>query len=338
MTEFCKNYKGWICVKKIMILLALVLLLAACSNSESASSGKEFPSKNIEIIAPASPGGGWDLTARSIQKGLTDNELVDQNINVINKPGGGGEVGWKYLESKDAHHLAINSSLVLTNNLLGSSELTYKDFTPIAILATEWQSLAVPADSKYKNLEDLMTQLKKDPSSIKVGVGPALGNDDHLSFVQAAREYGVDPTEVDFLVYEGGGDVVTALLGHHVDVVTTSLSEVKDQYLADKVNILAVSSGERLEDIKDVPTYKEQGVDMEFPHWRGVMGPPDMSEEEIAYWDEKLGEMVETDEWTEVLKNNNWDDFYKDSKETKKFLDEQVELYEGLVNDSGLAK
>ncbi|ASK64378.1 hypothetical protein CFK37_11065 [Virgibacillus phasianinus] len=322
----------------MFLFVLLVLLLAACSNSESASSGKDYPSKNIEVIAPASPGGGWDLTARSIQKVLTDNELVDQNINVINKPGGGGEVGWKYLQSKDSHHLAINSSLVLTNNLLGSSDLTYKDFTPIATLATEWQSLAVPADSKYGSLEELMKQLKKDPSSIKVGVGPALGNDDHLSFVQAAREYGVNPTEVDFLVYEGGGDVVTALLGHHVDVVTTSVSEVHDQHLAGKVKILAISSEKRLEDLKEVPTFKEQGVDMVFPHWRGVMGPPDMTEEEIAYWDEKLGKMVETEEWKDVLKNNNWEGFYKDSKETKKFLDEQAELYEGLVKDSGLVK
>lgn len=323
-------------MKRSIIFLLLILLLTACSNA--ASGGKDFPTKNIEVIAPASPGGGWDLTARSIQKGLTDNDLVNKNINVVNKPGGGGEVGWKYLQSKDAHHLAVNSSLVLTNNLLGTSALTYKDFTPIATLATEWQSLAVPANSEYETLEELMEQLKKDPKSIKVGVGPALGNDDHLSFVQAVRENGIDPADIDFLVYEGGGDVVTALLGNHVDVVTTSISEVKEQHLAEKVKVLAVSSDERLNELDDVPTYKEQGIDMVFPHWRGVMGPPDMSEEEIAYWDEKLGEMVETDEWQKVLDNNDWDGFYKDSKETKQFLEEQSKLYEGLVNDSGLTK
>ncbi|KPH72141.1 MULTISPECIES: Bug family tripartite tricarboxylate transporter substrate binding protein [Bacillaceae] len=322
--------------KFLFVVLFLGFILGACSNSTS--SGGDFPSKNIEIIAPASPGGGWDLTARSVQKILTDNELVDANINVINKPGGGGEVGWKYLQSKDAHHLAVNSSLLLTNNLLGSSELTYKDFTPIAMLATEWQTLTVPADSEFETLEDLMAQLKKDPKSIKVGVGPALGNDDHLSFVQAVRENDVDPKQVDFLVYEGGGDVVTALMGNHVDVVTTALSEVKEQYLAGDVRILAVSSGERLDDLPDVPTYSEQGVEMEFPHWRGIMGPKDMSEDEIAYWDKQIGEMVKTEEWEQMLENNDWDDFYKNSQETKAFLDEQHELYQGLVNDSGLVE
>ncbi|MCP3740061.1 tripartite tricarboxylate transporter substrate binding protein [Rossellomorea sp. BNER] len=323
-------------MKKLGILLIVFFMMVVTACSNSASGSKEFPSKNIEIIAPASPGGGWDLTARSVQKVLKDNELVDENINVINKPGGGGEVGWKYLESKDSHYLAINSSLLFTNNLLGQSKLTYEQFTPIATLATEWQALAVPVDSKYETASQLLDAMKKDPKSIKIGVGPALGNDDHLSLVQAASSKGIDPSKLDFLVYEGGGDVVTALLGGHVDTVTTSLSEVKEQHLAGKLKILAISSGKRLEDLKDVPTWKEEGVDLVFPHWRGIMGPPDMTEEEIAYWDEKIGKMVKSDEWKKMLENNDWEDFYKDSKETEVFIKEQAELYEELVNNSGL--
>lgn len=325
-------------MKKLLLVAAAAFALVGCSDSNASGGEGSFPEKNLEIVAPASPGGGWDLTARSVQKLLQDNDLVDQNINVLNKPGGGGEVGWKYLEGKDAHTLAVNSSLVLTNNLLGSSDMTYEDFTPLATLATEWQSLAVTPDSEYQSLEELMNQMKKDPSSINIGVGPALGNDDHLSLVQAAKEFGVDPKKLNFLVYEGGGDVATALLGGHVDVVTTSVSEVKDQHLAGKVKILAVSSGERLEELDDVPTYKEQGVDMEFPHWRGIMGPPDMTEEQIAFWDEKLGAMVETEQWNEIMENNDWSGFYKNSEETQKFMDEQNELYTTLVEESGMAK
>lgn len=339
LIAFVKNKKGVEKMKKFLfVTAAAALAMVGCSDSGASGGGEDFPQKNLEVVAPASPGGGWDLTARSVQKLLQDNDLVEENITVSNKPGGGGEVGWKYLQGQDAHSLAVNSSLLLTNELLGSSDLTYEDFTPLATLATEWQSLAVSPDSEYQSLEDLMKQMKEDPSSINIGVGPALGNDDHLSLVQAAKEFGVDPKKLNFLVYEGGGDVVTALLGGHVDVVTTSLSEVKEQHLADKINILAVSSSERLEELDDVPTYKEQGVDMEFPHWRGIMGPPDMTEEEIAFWDEKLGAMVETDQWNEVMENNDWSGFYKNSEETQQFMEEQHDLYTTLVEESGMAK
>lgn len=325
-------------MKKLGILILSIVLLSACSSGR-ASNSADYPSKNIEIVAPASPGGGWDLTARSVQKILKDNKLVKGNVNVINKPGGGGEVGWNYLHSKDSHNLAVNSSLLLTNNFLGQSKLTHKEFTPLATLATEWQAIAVSVDSPYKSINDLMDQIKKDPKSIKIGVGPGLGNDDHLAFVQVADMKGITPADLNFLVYDGGGgDVVTALMGNHVDAVTTSLSEVKDQHLAGKLRILTVSSDKTLEELEDVPTLQEEGIDMVFPHWRGIMGPPDMTEEEIKYWDEKLTEMVKTDEWKKLLENNDWDDFYQNSEETKAFFDEQEKLYKDLINDSGLVK
>ncbi|WP_455663262.1 tripartite tricarboxylate transporter substrate binding protein [Pradoshia sp.] len=328
-------------MKKMVVFgLLVTLMLSACSSGSSSSNGNaEYPSKNIEIVAPASPGGGWDITARSVQKILGDAKLTDGNINVINKPGGGGEVGWNYLNQKDSHYLAVNSSLLLTNNLLGQSKLTHKDFTPLATLATEWQSIAVPVDSPYESINDLLDMIKKDPKSIKIGVGPGLGNDDHLSFVQAAVMKGINPKDLNFLVYDGGGgDVVTALLGHHVEVITTSLSETKGQHLAGKLKILAVSSDERLEELEDVPTLEEEGIDMVFPHWRGIMGPPDMTEEEISYWDEKLSKMVETDMWKELVENNDWENFYQNSTDTKKFMEEQEQLYKELIDDSGLIK
>ncbi|KZE38674.1 hypothetical protein AV656_07160 [Bhargavaea cecembensis] len=324
-------------MKKWLLIAGATLVLAGCGNS-NAEDGSDFPNKNIEIVAPASPGGGWDLTARSVQKALQDNDLVTENINVQNKPGGGGEVGWKYLEKKDAHTLAVNSSLVITNNLLGTSELTHEQFTPLAILSTEWLSIAVAPDSPYSNIEELMNAIKEDPKSIKIGVGPALGNNDHLSLVQLAGEYGIDAKDLNFLVYEGGGDVVTALLGGHVDFVTTSMSEVKEQHLAGKLKILGISAEEREEDLEDVPTYQEQGVDMVFPHWRGIMGPPGMTEEEIAYWDEQLAAMAETELWQEIVENNDWESYYMNSEETSAFLKEQTAMYKGLVEDAGMGQ
>ena len=314
--------------------LSIIFVLGACSSEGSGQ--KEFPSKNVELIAPASPGGGYDATSRAIQKILTDEKLVDQNMTVVNKPGGNGEVGWKYLQSKDAHSLAIDSSLIVTNNILGASDLTYEDLTPLAILTTEWISYAVPIDSPFEDAQELMEHLKEDPSSIKIAVAPGLGNNDHLSFIEAAKTYGIDVTKLNFLVYDGGGDVVTALLGGHVDFGISSLSEFIDQHEAEKFKIVAVSSDERIEGLGDVATWKEQGVDMVFPHWRGIVGPADMADEEIAYWDEIISKLVETEAWQTLLKNNEWEPYYKDSKETMKFLEEQQSKYEVLIKDSGL--
>jgi tripartite-type tricarboxylate transporter receptor subunit TctC len=173
---------------------------------------------------------------------------------------------------------------------------------------------------------------------LKIAVAPSLGNDDHLAFVKAAKTFGVDVKKLDFLVGGSGGDTVTALLGHHVDVATMSVSEAEEQYKAGKFRILAVTSDKRIKGLENVPTWKEQGVDMVFPHWRGIMGPPNMTKEQIAYWDKKLSKMVKTDDWKKILKNNEWESFYKDSKETEKFLEEQNKMYTDLIKASGLNK
>ena len=117
-----------------------------------------------------------------------------------------------------------------------------------------------------------------------------------------------------------------------------SVSEASEQYKADRLDIVGVSSEERLDELPEVPTFKEQGVDLVFPHWRGVMGPPDMTEEEIAYWDERLQQMVETEEWQTILENNQWDDYYMDAEETEQFMDEQEQTYEELLTNAGLTE
>lgn len=318
-----------------MLMLTVVLVLGACSNGSAES---DYPSKDLELVAPATPGGGWDTTARAIQNVLDKEGLVEQNINVVNKPGGGGEVGWQYLKGQDSHSLAINSSLVIANNLLGQSELTYEEFTPLAVLATEWISVAVPSDSDIKDGVDMLDQLKEDPKSLKIAVGPALGNNDHLSFVRVAEEYGVDVSQLEFMIYESGGDVLTALLGGHVDVATLSISESLDQHLSGNIDIIATTADAPIPEDESIQSWQDQGIDFTFPHWRGIMGPPDMTEEEIAHWDETFSQMVESEEWQKVLENNGWEDYYMNSEDTKAFLDEQNTMYEDLMKKAGLTE
>ncbi|MFQ3905428.1 tripartite tricarboxylate transporter substrate binding protein [Staphylococcus parequorum] len=320
----------------ILIVIFSIVLASCGKDNNSNASNKEFPNETVEIVAPASPGGGWDTTARAIQKIMIDENLTKQNVNVINKPGGGGEVGWQYLKSRSPNTISINSSLLLSNNELGLSDLSTDDFTPIAILATEWISLTASNQSNLSSGKEVMEKLKEDPESLTIGVAPGLGNNDHLAFVQAAKEQGVDVEKIDFLVYKSGGDLQTALLGGHVDVASTAVSEVKEQHQTGKLKMLAVTADKPVEGIEEVPTWEEQGVDVVFPHWRGVMGPKDMTPQQREYWDTTMKKVVESDRWQEIRKNNDWENFYKDSEESEAFLKEQRKKYKKLVEDSGL--
>ncbi|RIM58710.1 tripartite tricarboxylate transporter substrate binding protein [Staphylococcus arlettae] len=323
--------------KLLCLILSTFLILSSCSNENDKDAPKaKFPNETVEIVAPASPGGGWDTTARAIQKIMIDENLTTQNVNVINKPGGGGEVGWQYLKSRNPNTIAINSSLLLSNNELDLSDLSTESFTPIAIMATEWISLTASKQSNLQSGKQVMDKLKKDPESLTIGVAPGLGNNDHLAFVQAAKASGVDVDKLDFLVYKSGGDLQTALLGGHVDVASTAVSEVKEQHQTGKLKMLAVTSDKPVKGIEDVPTWKEQGLDIVFPHWRGVMGPKNMSPEQRQYWDKTMKKVVKSDNWQKICRNNDWDNFYKNSEESELFLKEQRKKYKNLVEDSGL--
>ncbi|HZG73616.1 MAG TPA: tripartite tricarboxylate transporter substrate binding protein [Chondromyces sp.] len=321
-------------LRRLTASLLFLFLLNGC-NIEEADEKATYPHNKIEIIAPSDPGGGWDTTARALKSILTKEGLVQQEIEVLNKPGAGGETGWEYTKNSNSHTLAVNSSLMITNHLLGQSQLVYEDFTPIAILASEWQAITVPKESDIKTAIQLMEMLKKDPKKLKIGVAPGLGNDDQLSFTMIAKKYGIDPKDLQFYVYDSGSEVAKALFDRQIDIATMSVSEAEKHKKTGMMDILAVSSEKRLDKLKDVPTWKEQGINFVFPHWRGLMGPPGMTEEEVEFWNSQIKKMIETDEWKAVLKENGWDSFYHDSRETKVFLEKQNRMYNELLNESG---
>jgi putative tricarboxylic transport membrane protein len=313
--------------KIIAVFTLLVMLINGCS----LDSNRAVVTDEVTIIAPSSVGGGWDLTARTMQDILISENLLDGDIRVMNKIGAGGELGWKYTKQQKDHVLAINSSLLITNNLLGQSKLTYKDFTPIATLATEWEVVIVSKDSSISSAKSLIENLKKTPHAYKIGVSPRLGNDDQLSFVLASKQAGLPPEELEFFVYENSGQVVDALLKKQIDVATMTLSEAKKYYDLNQVKLLVISSKERLNELPEIPTWSEEGIELVFEHWRGIMGPPNMTKDEIQFWDRTIGEMVKTEKWQQTLQKYMWNDFYKNSSETSKFLDEQAKLYEVLM-------
>lgn len=336
---------------KISVVLcagALAVSLGACSNDAPASSAKKegsgYPDKTITVVAPSGAGGGWDLTARSLTKVLSETKIVEQPLTVENKPGGGGAVfmaEYATAQAENNEMLFVNSPPIVINNLKkeGNSPYGVKNTTPLAQLTKDYGAIVVKEDSKFKDLESVLKEVKKDPSKLTFAGGSAPGSMDHLISVLPAYEYGVDPTKVKYVSYDGGGEAITALLGGNADVIGTDASSVKEFLKAGKVRVLAVTSAERLSgDFKDIPTAKEQGVDAEFTIWRGVFGPEKMSKEAKAYWEKSLEKLANSPEWKKEVEKQGWDLDYKNGEDFKKFLEEQDGQVQQLLEALGMQK
>ncbi|MED3652218.1 tripartite tricarboxylate transporter substrate binding protein [Heyndrickxia sporothermodurans] len=339
-------------MKKISTLLcagALALSLGACSSDGASGTDKKkestgYPKKAISVVAPSGAGGGWDLTARSFTKVLSETKLVEVPMTVENKPGGGGAVFMaEYATQQKSNNdmLFVNSPPIIINNLKkeGNSPYGYKNTTPLAQLTKDYGAIVVKADSKFKDLKSVLEEVKKNPRKLTFAGGSAPGSMDHLVAILPAFKYGVDPTKVKYVSYDGGGEAITALLGGNADVIGTDASSVQEFLKAGKVRVLAITASERLEgEFKDIPTAKEQGVDAEFTIWRGVFGPEKMSDEAKSYWEKTIGKLVETPEWKKEVETQGWEMEYKNSEEFKKFLDEQETQVRQLLEALGMQK
>jgi putative tricarboxylic transport membrane protein len=296
------------------------------------------------MVAPSGAGGGWDKTARSITKVLGETKLVDQTMTVENKPGGGGIVFLAEYVNKDKNNpykLFVSSPPILINNLKkeGTSPYGYKDTTPLAQLTKDYGAIAVPADSKFNDMKSLIEAIKADPTKITMAGGSAPGSMDHLISILPAFKSGIDPKSVKYISYDGGGEAIAALLGKNADAIGTDVSSLGSYLKAGKIKILAVTSAERLGgDYKDIPTLKELGIDADFTIWRGVLGPKEMTADQVAYWDTKLKALSENDVWKAELKANDWESEYKNSADFKAFLDSQEKVVQELLTALGMQK
>jgi putative tricarboxylic transport membrane protein len=299
------------------------------------------PDKPVEILVGTSAGGPQDHMARLLQKMLQDRRWFEPPVSVVNKPGGGGAVGLTYLNQHtgDGRYLMINATTMLSNHVTGKTAFAYTDFTPIAIMGVEYVCVSVRADSPIRSAQDLIDRLKKDPASLSVAVGTALGNATHMSFALAMKGAGVDIRKLRTVVFNSGGESMTAALGGHVDVAASAPSSVLQQAEAGKLRILAIGAPQRASGaLAGVPTWKELGIDSAFELWRGLAGPRGLSREQIAFWDDVLGKTVRTDEWKKDLAQNHVENVYRDSAATGRFWKSQEAEVRTVLGDLGLAR
>ncbi len=290
----------------------------------------------LRMMVPNSPGGGYDLTARTAVKIMQD-EHITGRIEVFNVIGAGGTVAMARLMNERG-----NNDLMMTMGLgvvgatyTNGSNIKASDATAIAKLIEDPGAVFVPADSPFKTVGDFVTAWKADPSKVTIGGGSSPGGPDHLFPMELAKAVGVDPKRVNFITYDGGGDLLTALLGEKITVGTSSPGELIDQIEAGQLRVLAVSSDERVEGI-DAPTLKESGIDLTFANWRGVLAPPGISDDAKAAMVKVLEDMHGTQQWKEALVKNGWTDAFMTGAQFEQFLKDQDNRVSTTLTELGL--
>ena len=318
-------------------MLRLLIVLVLGSGSMIASGADSWmPERAIEIVAGSGAGGAQDRTARTMQQIWKDRGIVKVITSVVNKPGGGGAVSAAYLSQHagDAHYLVVSSPSLLINHIMGTGKLNYTDLTPLALLFSEYIVIAVREDSSLKTGADLVRRLQDNPASISAGVATARGGMQHITVGLIAKAAGADVRKMRVVVFNSGGESITAVMGGHIDIVATAAANAAAQVLNGKLRVIGVAAPNRLEGVyANVPTWREQGYDVVASNWRIVLGAPGLTAPQVAYWDAALSRLVQTPEWSEDIKKNDWVGNYLGSAATRAFLAAQYKTLNGVLAD-----
>lgn len=297
-----------------------------------------------ECIAPAQPGGGFDLTCKLVQVSMLDTKIISKPMRVTYMPGGVGVVAYNTMinnRSKDSNAIVAFSSGTLLNIATGKHGKYNEDNVRwLALAGVDYGMIAVRADSPYKNLGDLVSALQKDPSAVSFGAGGSIGGQDWLQTALLAKAANVDVKKIRYIAFEGGGDTLTSLLGKHVDVMSAGIAEVVPQIESGSIRVLAVFASERLDDAKlaGIPTAKEQGYDVEWAAIRGYYMAPKVPDSAYTWWLEAFEKLQNTDEFKKQREQRGLFAMDKKGKELEEFVKQQTEKYRALAKEFNLIK
>jgi putative tricarboxylic transport membrane protein len=312
-----------------------VALVAACTGGGGAGA---YPTRDLNVMAPAAPGGGWDSTARALSQAMKDGGVTNRNITVYNREGAGGTVGLAEFVGKrgDPHEFMVMGLVMLGAIVTNKSPVNLDQVTPLAALTTEWEAIAVAADSEYQTFQDLVDAFKADPEAVPLGGGSA-GGTDHIVVGLIAKAAGVDPKQINYVPHSGGGELTPAILSGAVKAGISGASEFADQVEAGEMRLLAVTSDAAIEGI-DAPTIKESGLDVVQANWRGIVAPPGLSDADKQSAVALIQKLHDSDAWKAALDQNGWQDFFKPGDEFGTYLGQERTKVEGILKDIGLAE
>jgi putative tricarboxylic transport membrane protein len=291
---------------------------------------------NVKMMIPANPGGGWDTTGRALGKALQEGGVA-ATVAYENKGGAAGALGLAQFvngSKGDPNALMVMGAVMLGGIITGKPPVDLKQATPVARLTSEYNVFVLPASSPLKTMKDVVEQLKKDPGSVKWG-GGSRGSTEHIAAAMLAREVGVDPAKINYVAFRGGGEAVAAILGGNVTIGGSGYSEFAEYIKAGKMKAIGVTSDARIKGI-DVPTLKEQGINVVIGNWRGVYGAPGISAEQRKSLTEMVAKATKTKAWEEALEKNAWTSAPMSGPAFDKFVDDEFASLRAVMAKSGM--
>lgn len=294
------------------------------------------PDRPIEFVVQAGAGGGSDIFARTMAKIMTSEKIVTVPINVVNKPGGSGAVAYSYLRTKrgDPHVIATATSSYLTTPIQGHSPVTYKDFTNTAVLCVEDYVGVVRAESPYKTLKELVEAARKKPNGIRIG-GSSVGSSDNIIENRLEKAAGI---QLNYIVFQSGGEANAALLGGSVDLAGPNPSEAAQLIQAGRLRPIAMFSPERLEKWPNVPTAREQGFDVTLEQHRGVVAAGGLTKEQSLFWQNAMVKLFQSADFKKYMSDNGLRPLFKVGEDSEKYIAEQDKFYTEILTELGIAK
>jgi putative tricarboxylic transport membrane protein len=312
--------------------MVAVIAMASIIGANPALTQQEYPSKQIEMVAWASPGGGSDIMCRTFAKAAEG--IIPQTIYVVNKKGGGGAIGMAYVQGKPADGytlLGITNNLVYTPLSKKDFQFSHKDFEPIIMWGYDPKCIAVAASSPYKTIEDLVNAAKASPGKIKIGTfGP--GTDDHVMGYMLSKKAGA---EFGFVPFDSGGEILAALLGGHIGAQITEVAEVKSQMDAGKVRILAVATAKRIEALPEIPTLSEKGWKVVIPKFRGLAVKKGTPQAIVEYLISQSLKAVKTPGFQKYQNESYIEPEFLTGKDFENLIREQVEETAPVLKELG---
>lgn len=322
-------------------LLRAVLFAITVQASASAGAQGWKPTQNVEIVIPAGSGGALDKTGRLYQLLLKQAGVTNVTSSVVNKTGGGHSVGYSYLNqhSEDPHYLLITSTSLVTNQIVGTSPLSYRDITPISLLFNEYVVFCVSIDSQIQNAKDLLSALRTRPDTISVGVGSSIAGANSVAAGLIGKAAGTPPKQLRMITFKSSTEGTVQLLGGHISLVATSPGIVLPHVIAGKVRALAIAAPARLAGpLANIPTWKELGMDVVVGNWRILIAPKGLSAEAADYWDRVTGTITASAPWRNDLERISAQPEYMNRKKTAEFLEEENGLYRSTFAELGIRK